>query len=322
MSDIVAVDIGGTHARFAIAQIEDGRMVALGEVLTLRTADYPRFDHAWKVFAENTSSPLPSAAAIAVASPAHGDVIHFTNNPWVITRDGLSDRLKVETALIINDFEAVAHAVAQASPEHFLRLCGPGEAFGTGTISIVGPGTGLGVATLHREVRGYRVQATEGGHIGFAPADSVGERVLERLRQRYDRVSAERALSGSGLREFYAAVGNRDSFELGQLDDAALWARALGPQGGLASAALLPFCENLGGFAGDIALAQGGFAGVCIAGGLGLRLRDVLPASRFDSGFRAKGRFEPLMNSIPVKLITQPEPGLFGAAAAFAKEHS
>jgi glucokinase len=72
--------------------------------------------------------------------------------------------------------------------------------------------------------------------------------------------------------------------------------------------------------AGDIALAQGGKA-VVIAGGLGLRLRDTLLRSGFAERFRAKGRFEALMASLPVKLITHPQPGLFGAAAAFAKDH-
>ena len=34
-----------------------------------------------------------------------------------------------------------------------------------------------------------------------------------------------------------------------------------------------------------------------------------------------KGRFERRMDDMPVKLITHPEPGLFGAAAAFAREY-
>ena len=71
--------------------------------------------------------------------------------------------------------------------------------------------------------------------------------------------------------------------------------------------------------AGDIALAQAG-SGVVIAGGLDLRIKDQLLRSGFAARFRAKGRFEGLTASIPVKLITQP--GLFGAAAACARSHS
>ena len=77
----------------------------------------------------------------------------------------------------------------------------------------------------------------------------------------------------------------------------------------------------LGSVAGDITLAQGGFAGVVIAGGLGYRIRETLRTSGFAQRFCAKGRFESMMAGIPVKLIVHPQPGLFGAAAAFAGEH-
>ena len=72
---------------------------------------------------------------------------------------------------------------------------------------------------------------------------------------------------------------------------------------------------------GSPALAQGA-NGVVIAGGLGLRLADHLPRSGFAQRFVAKGRFERMMSDIPVKLITHPQPGLYGAAVAFAHEHN
>ena len=104
------------------------------------------------------------------------------------------------------------------------------------------------------------------------------------------------------------------------LGDKALWALGLSGEDSLATAAVDRFCLSLGSVAGDIALAQGG-AAVVIAGGLGLRIAATLAASGFAGRFAAKGRFEAMMSRIPVKLITHPQPGLFGAAAAFAKEH-
>ena len=104
-------------------------------------------------------------------------------------------------------------------------------------------------------------------------------------------------------------------------DDVTLWTRGMEDRDSLAAAAVDRFCLSLGSVAGDIALAQGGFGGVVIAGGLGYRLRDHLPRSGFAERFRAKGRFSELMADIPVKLIVHPQPGLFGAAAAFAKQH-
>jgi glucokinase len=104
-------------------------------------------------------------------------------------------------------------------------------------------------------------------------------------------------------------------------DDVAIWTRGVSGEDSLAAAAVDRFCLSLGSVAGDVALVQGGFGGVVIAGGLGYRIRDTLLQSGFAQRFRAKGRFAELMAAIPVKLIVHPQPGLFGAAAAFAAEH-
>ena len=103
-------------------------------------------------------------------------------------------------------------------------------------------------------------------------------------------------------------------------DDKTLWTRALAEDDPLLRGALDRFCRSLGSVAGDLALAHGP-GSVVIAGGLGLRLAEFLPTSGFAERFCAKGRYEPLMATIPVRIITHPEPGLFGAAAAFAREH-
>ncbi|MBC7061361.1 glucokinase, partial [Salmonella enterica subsp. enterica serovar Enteritidis] len=95
-----------------------------------------------------------------------------------------------------------------------------------------------------------------------------------------------------------------------RLDDKAIWGLALEGKDELAVAALDRFCLSLGAVAGDLALCHGP-SGVVIAGGLGLRLKDHLLQSGFGQRFVAKGRFQGLMSSIPVKLITHPQPGLY-----------
>jgi glucokinase len=318
VTQLVAVDIGGTHARFALAEVADGKVVALGPETTLKTAEHASFESAWEAFGRAQAQPLPRAAAIAVAGPVQGEVIRFTNNPWTIRPAMVDARLALERHVLVNDFAAVAHAVAQAGPEHFAHLCGPDVPLPGGTISVVGPGTGLGVAHVWRGAEGYRVQASEGGHIDYAPTDAIEDAILARLRQRHRRVSVERVVAGPGLAEIYATLARLDDRAVRELEDTTLWALALGGEDPLAAAALERFCLALGGVAGDLALAQGAAATV-IAGGLGLRLKDVLPRSGFAERYRAKGRFEALMAALPVKLITHPQPGLFGAAAAFAQ---
>lgn len=318
---IVSVDIGGTHARFALAEIEGGRVTALSEAVTMPTAEHASFQTAWEAFGAQIAQPMPKAVAIAIAAPVVGDIIKFTNNPWIIRPGLIPEKLGVDHWVLVNDFEAVGHAVAQAEANHFTHLCGPDAPLpAEGTISIIGPGTGLGVAHIWRGQGDYHVVATEGGHIDFAPLDGIEDAVLTRLRNRYRRVSAERVVSGPGLVDIYETLAGIEGRPVVPLEDKALWALGTSGKDSLAAAAVDRFCLSLGSVAGDIALAQGG-KGVVIAGGLGLRIRETLLRSGFAERFRAKGRFEALMASIPVKLITHPQPGLFGAAAAFAKDH-
>lgn len=318
MAEIVAADIGGTHARFAIAEIADGRVTALGEPATLRTADHASLQTAWEHFAAMLGRPLPRAAGIAIATPVSGEVIKFTNNPWIIRPASIAERLGLDSHVLVNDFGAVGHAVAQLGDGCFRHLCGPDVPLpGTGVISIVGPGTGLGVAHVLRRDGRYFVSETEGGHVDFAPLDGIEDAILARLRTRYRRVSAERIVSGPGLAAIHEALAAIEGRAVAPMDDKALWTLALDGEDSLATAALDRFCQSLGAVAGDIALAQGA-AGVVIAGGLGLRIADRLVRSGFAERFTAKGRFEALMAAMPVRLVTHPQPGLYGAAAAYA----
>jgi len=321
VTKLVTVDIGGTHARFALAEVAADGAITLGEPATLHTKDHASFQTAWEDFARMQGGTLPDAVAIAVAGPVGGEVIRFTNNPWIIRPALIPEKLGANRYTVVNDFGAVGHAVARAGDDHFVHLAGPDLALpADGTISIVGPGTGLGVAHLWRSGSQYRVQATEGGHIDFAPLDSIEDAILARLRQRYRRVSIERVVSGPGVVDIYEALAVMEGRAIQPLDDRTIWQLGTSGEDSLAAAAVDRFCLSLGSVAGDMALAQGA-SGVVIAGGLGLRIKDTLLQSGFANRFTAKGRFAELMAALPVKLITHPQPGLFGAAAAFAKEH-
>lgn len=320
--ELVVVDIGGTHARFAIATVEADGAIALSEPETLHTEDHASFQTAWEDFRQRQGGSLPDAVSMAIAGPVSDDIIRFTNNPWIIRPPLVKSKLGVQRYTIVNDFAAVAHAVARAPDDQFLHLTGPDGPLGSeGTVTVLGPGTGLGVAHLWRTGEGYRVQATEGGHIDFAPLDSIEDAILARLRRRHRRVSVERVVSGPAIVDIYQTLAAMERRTVPEYDDVEIWTRGMQGDDSLAAAAVDRFCLSLGSVAGDMALAQGGFAGVVIAGGLGYRIRDTLPASGFAERFRAKGRFAGLMAEIPVKLIVHPQPGLYGAAAAFVAEH-
>jgi len=313
-TELVAADIGGTHARFALAQIEGGRLSELGEALTLSTADYAGLREAWRAFADHLGRALPRAAALAFAYPVENDLPQLTNMPWTIDARTLPEELGIAEHVILNDFAAVGHAAAMLDPSHFVHIAGPDIPLpASGVISIVGPGTGLGVGLVVRDEGRYQVIASEGGNMDFSPHDELDDLLMAALRRRYGHVSAERVVSGPGLRDIYAVLADD---EAPYADDRDLWRAALDGSDTIADVALERFCLSLGSFAGNIALAHGANA-VILAGGLGLRLREHLTTSGFAERLVAKGEYRSILEQLPVMLIAHPEPGLYGAAAAY-----
>ena len=317
-TELVAADIGGTHARFALAEVEGRRVLRLGQALTLATGDYPDLAEAWRAFSEHLGRALPKAAALAFAYPVENDLPQLTNMPWTIDARTLPEDLGIARHVLVNDFTAIGHAVATLDASHFVHIAGLDVTLpANGVISVVGPGTGLGVGLIIREPGDYRVIASEGGNVDFSPHDDLDDRLMTALRKRYVHVSAERVVSGPGLRNIYSVIADADP---PFADDRDLWQAALEGSDPVAAAALERFCLCLGAFTGNIALAHGASA-IVLAGGLGLRLRHHIAASDFGERLVAKGEYRSILQQLPVKLIVHPEPGLYGAAAAFAARH-
>lgn len=314
MSRTIAVaDIGGTNARFALATIAGAEVAALSEPLTLATSAHPTFADAWRAFCARNPGSVPNSLAMAFAGPVEGGAIRLTNNDWSIDREEL-EALGIDHSLILNDFGAIAHAAATLGGEYFEPLCGPpGDLPRDGVLTVLGPGTGLGVALALACGDSWQAVETEAGHAGFAPVDAVEDRVVARLRERFGRVSAERLVSGPGLANLHWALHGE---EVG--DETYLWTRALDRADGAAQETFERWCAMLGAIAGDLALAQGASA-VVVAGGLGYRLRHLLPSSPFAARFADKAPFEQRMKAIPVRLLIHPQPGLYGAALAFSR---
>ena len=321
MQEIVVADIGGTHARFAIATIDNGIVTKLSDEFKMKTSEHASLQIAWEVYGKELGRALPQDGALAVAGPVGGDVIYFTNSSWMIRPALISEKLGLERFTLVNDFAAVGHAVANMDSELFNPICGPEDSFtDDGVITVVGPGTGLGVAHILRKGDDYQVTPTEGGHIDFAPLDHVEDQILSHLRKAHRRVSVERIVSGPGLTTIYHVLAGMEQQDTGSFSDAELWQLALSGDDSLTAAAFDHFCLCLGSVTGDIALAQGA-SSVVMAGGLGRRIAERLPSSGFRERFVAKGRFQSKMEAIPVKQLLHPEPGLFGAASAFVHEH-
>ena len=307
---IVAADIGGTHARLALTELEPGQRPRLGEVRKYRSSEHAGLTEIWAKF-ERDVGALPKAAAIAVAAPIEGDTLTFMNNDWRIPRFGIAEVLRLEQLTLLNDFGAVAHAVSVMAPSEVIAVCGPGELPADGVTTVLGIGTGLGVAILDRR-DSIRVIETEASHIGFRPLDEEEEALSDHLTALYGRASVERVCSGPGLLDIHRFLGGEAE------NSGGLWGTAIAGVDPIAEKALAILVRCFASAIGDIALAQGAM-GVAITGGIANRIVHLLQAPAFEARFTAKGRYRARMLRTPVRLVTEPEPGLLGAAIAFQR---
>lgn len=307
-------DIGGTNARFAIARRD---RPGFHSELTLRCSNFKSADLAIRQYLEQVGAPAPAVICLAVAGPIVDQRVRFTNNNWSIGVEDLKKEFAAPVVSLCNDFEAIAYSIPFLPSTDCLPigLPEPGPLPDADyTVGIVGAGTGLGAAGLcHRGGTVFPIVG-EGGHVGFAPETGVQIEVFSVLRERFDRVSDERLVSGPGLENIYWALSRIYGDKGARLSAAEICKEAATNNSGRAAEALQLFFEILGQVAGNLALSIGATAGVYVAGGIARRYPELLVGSRFRSGFEAKGRHRSLMERIPTRLVMYAEPGLLGAS--------
>jgi glucokinase len=243
--------------------------------------------------------------------------VRFTNNEWSISVEELRQEFGTNAVALCNDFEAIAYSIPHLNAGDCLPigLPEPGPLpVDDFTVGIIGPGTGLGAAGLCRRDGTYFAIVGEGGHVGFSPETGVQAEVFAALRERFDRVSNERLVSGPGLENIYWALSRIHGDKKATPSAAEICASASDNSSSRAAEALQLFFEVLGQVAGDLALSIGATAGVYIAGGIARRYPDLLVGSRFRGSFEAKGRQRSLLERIPTQLIVYDEPGLLGVS--------
>lgn len=325
---LLVADVGGTHARFALAQARGGTC-EIDRPTVLETADHPTLESALAAFLDDAGRPRLDAVAVCAAGPVEGAGatahIRLTNCPWEISAAALAVATGVERPLLVNDFAALAGAVP-ALTRRDLHPLGGGARVAAAPIAVLGAGTGLGVAALVPDGRGGAIVVPgEGGHADLAPTGERELAILAHLAARYGHVSIERVLSGPGLVAIFET--------LAALDDIPLDARPSGigisdmaraRTSALAVEAVSLFCGWLGSVAGNLALTLGARGGVFIGGGIvpgwiaeGPGLFDE---ARFRRHFEAKGRFAAYLVEVPAYAIMRPDAALLGLAHAALEE--
>lgn len=302
---ILCADIGGTHARLALA--EPGTADPSAE-RTCRCAEYPGFEPLLADYLA-TNPVAVTAGCLAVAGPLADDGrrARLTNLPWTIDADRLAQRFGIGRLCLANDFAAAAMGVTAAPAESLVPLQ-TGEPLAEAPRLVVGAGTGLGMAILVRQGNRWRVLPGEGGHVGFAPQDDDQALVWRALHAEHGHVSTERVVSGPGLSAIHRILAGET------LSPAAITDRALAEREPAAVRSLNVFLAAYGAFAGDMAMVAMARGGVFLAGGIAAKLLAALPGSPFLSAFNAKAEHAGLVRRMPVAVAVDPGLGLRGAA--------
>jgi len=324
---ILAADIGGTHAGFAIAERQNGGHRVLYEK-SFESREFASFDALLERFfalpEPSAARPQLAAVTFAVAGPVADGESTLTNLGWKVSAADVAARYSLPPVRIVNDFHAAGLGVLELSHASFATLQSA-EAPEQGTAVIIGAGTGLGVGVIHWNGRVWEVLPSEAGNADFAPIDELQDKLLMHLRRTYGRVSWERVVSGPGLMRVFSflqetglGVPSKQLLDAtkrpGADPSAVITEYGLNKLDPLAVRALDLFISAYGSFAGNIALATLARGGVYVGGGIAPRIVSRLKdGSRFMRAFTGKGAFTPLLSGIPVRVVMDAQVGLRGA---------
>ena len=317
---ILAGDIGGTNARLAYFEPQNGHLRLVSE----RT--YPSREHRelGEIVVQflDDSGAHPDAACFGIAGPVRNGRVDATNLPWAIDQSRLAKQIHLPATLLINDLEASAWGIGALDAGDLVslnRVTGPA----VGNQGVIAPGTGLGEAGLFWDGSRHHVFACEGGHTDFGPQGDLQIELLRFLKARFGHVSYERILSGPGLVNVYEFLRDQeygkesDEFAviLKNTDPAAAISRAaLDGTHPLAEKALDLWISVYGAEAGNLALKVMATGGLFLAGGISPKVLAKLTGPLFMQSFLDKGRLRPLLEAVPVHVVTNDKAGLLGAA--------
>lgn len=325
---ILAGDIGGTNARLAFFDVTNGSL-RLVSASVFPSREYAGLDQIVSRFVD-TSKLHPDAACFGVAGPVRNGRVEASNLPWVIESKRLADELNLKSAVLINDLEANAWGIAALDSKDVVLL---NQVKGTpvGNQAVISAGTGLGEAGMYWDGVKYHIFASEGGHADFAPRNELEMDLFRYLSGRFGHVSYERIVSGPGLVNVFHFLRDTGrgaepqwlTEEMSHADPAAAISRAaLDGKCPLCEQALDLFVSVYAAEAGNLALKLMATGGVYLGGGIAPKMLAKLSGPLFMHAFVGKGRMQPLLETIPVKVITNDKTALMGAARCAAANGS
>ena len=315
---ILAGDVGGTKTLLGLFEKAPGRPRPIA-VRSFATLDHETFEAIVDVFLSDAAVRTTSITTVSIgaAGPVIDNAADLTNVPWPVDGRRLGAALATPRVVVLNDLQAMAHAVPVLQPAE-LQVLQQGTRVAHGNMALIAAGTGLGEALIHNVDGRFVPSASEGGHADFAARTEREIAVLRDVTKRHGRADIEHVLSGRGLINIHRATHAAPCAAAVDLDDAmapsVISAAALDRRCPGCVEALDLFVEAYGAQAGNLALQSVATGGVFIGGGIAPKILPALTSGVFMRAFRAKPPLDHLLASIPVHVILNADAGLLGAA--------
>ncbi len=324
-SNLLFGDIGGTNARIALGYFENSQLI-IEKIKIYKSAEHKQFEDILSVFMAEYAIDAKSIMGVcfAAAGPVKQGEVKFTNLSWNLSETKIRKHLSIPHALLLNDFAAAGYGIHTLQPNDIVTFNGPKNQPNTDMKSIIGAGTGLGMAHISYNNGQPVIHASEGGHVDFAPVGQTQQKLFNYLKTKLHRVSVERVLSGYGIKNIYEFL--RDTHYTDTADYAPLLSQITNAPANTATMilehsdhyAIAKHCKDVfleiyAQAIANLALTTLPFGGLFVAGGIAPKLKDHFNSPTFKNHLFDKGRMSGLIQEIPMHIILDTTTGLKGA---------
>ena len=318
---ILAGEIGATRTRLAAFETEGNRLQCVVEK-TYMSQQHERLSGLLTDFIKTEGIPVHSAC-LGVAGPVRSGRSKISNLPWIIDAREVAQQLKLSSVGLLNDLEAYAYGIDGLESKDFITLS-EGLEEAEGNRAVISAKTGLGMAGLYWDGFRHHPFACEGGHADFAPRNDLQMELLAYLQKKYGRISCERILSGPGIKNIYDFLRDAHKAEEPEWlrtqisaapDSSPLISQlALEGKSEICGQALSIFVSVFGAEAGNCALNFMSTGGIFIGGTIAAKIEPKMKDPLFLESFLDKGRMETILRDMPVKIVSNDNAGMIGAA--------
>ena len=314
---LLALDIGGTNCRFAhchYTSVSNFQIETTFDIAT-RQKEINCFEELLNFYEHIKAEPFLAIneydlISIAIAGPVFGKHSCPPNIPWDIDLEKFPS---LPESFLLNDFVAQAYALLIPGEIQKLEII-KDAGNTTGTIALVGAGTGLGhcmLVPVEDRQNDYQIYPSEAGQAAFAFTHD--ERELEAFilnKTRQDYVTNDRIVSGTGLsliHEFLHGV--------------ALPAKDIFLDADNKKETLKLFSRFYGRACRNYCLSSCITGKLIISGGIAAKQPELVGSHFFLEEFENSSTHRPMLENISIYLNKKENIGLSGAVCYALQQH-